>query len=64
MKRNIIATALLAFSVSAFAIDYPVLTSTSPEKVGFDIKNLTDWIAGFRIKLMPGTLHEYTGNKR
>lgn len=39
MKLNIIASALLAFSVTAFAADYPVLTSSSPEKVGFDTKN-------------------------
>jgi len=40
MKLNIIATVLLAFSVSAFAVDYPVLSHTSPENVGFDIKKL------------------------
>lgn len=47
MKLKIIVTALLAFSVSALAVDYPVLTNTSPEKVGFDIKKLNrldSWI--------------------
>lgn len=47
MKLNIIVTTLLAFSVSAFAIDYPVLTNTNPEKGGFDIKKfnrLDSWI--------------------
>lgn len=40
MKLKMIATLLLACSVSAFAADYPVLTSTSPDNVGFDIKKL------------------------
>jgi len=47
MKFKLIASALLAFSVSAFAVDYPVLTNASPEKVGFDIKKLNrldSWI--------------------
>lgn len=40
MKLKMIATLLLACSVSAFAADYPVLTSSSPNNVGFDIKKL------------------------
>ncbi len=47
MKFKLITSALLAFSVSAFAVDYPVLTNASPEKAGFDIKKLNrldSWI--------------------
>lgn len=47
MKLNIIASALLAFSVTAFAANYPVLTSSSPEKFGFDTKKLNrldNWV--------------------
>ncbi|MEX9251973.1 penicillin binding protein PBP4B [Pseudenterobacter timonensis] len=47
MKRSMLAAALLAFSVTALAAEYPVLTNTSPEKVGFDVKKLNrldSWI--------------------
>lgn len=47
MKLNIIIASLFAISASAFATDYPVLTTASPEKVGFDIKKLNkldSWI--------------------
>lgn len=37
---KIISTALLVFSVSAFAADYPVLTDASPEQAGFDMNKL------------------------
>ncbi|VEA75806.1 esterase [Salmonella enterica subsp. arizonae] len=55
MKLTIVAAVFLTFSISAFAVEYPVLTNTSPEQVGFDSKNLTDLMAGFKIKLMPDT---------
>lgn len=55
MKLTIVAAVLLAFSISAFAVEYPVLTTATPDQVGFDSKNLTDLMAGFRIKLMPDT---------
>lgn len=55
MKFTLVAAVLLTFSISAFAVEYPVLTTASPDQVGFDSKNLTDLMAGFRIKLMPDT---------
>lgn len=39
--------------LSAFAVEYPVLTTASPDQVGFDSQNFTDLMAGFKIKLMP-----------
>lgn len=54
MKFTLVATVLLTFSLSAFAVEYPVLTTASPDQVGFDSqKNFTDLMAGFKIKLMP-----------
>lgn len=53
MKFTLVATVLLTFSLSAFAVEYPVLTTASPDQVGFDNKNFTDLMAGFKIKLMP-----------
>lgn len=40
MKLTIVAAVFLTFSISAFAVEYPVLTNTSPEQVGFDSKKL------------------------
>lgn len=53
MKFTLVATVLLTFSLSAFAVEYPVLTTASPDQVGFDSQNFTDLMAGFKIKLMP-----------
>lgn len=61
MKFTLVATVLLTFSLSAFAVEYPVLTTASPDQVGFDsqkLHRLDGWIqnqidAGFKIKLMP-----------
>lgn len=36
MKFTLVATVLLTFSLSAFAVEYPVLTTASPDQVGFD----------------------------
>lgn len=40
MKFTIVAAVLLTFSISAFAVEYPVLTTASPDQVGFDSKKL------------------------
>ncbi len=48
MKFTLVATVLLTFSLSAFAVEYPVLTIASPDQVGFDSQNFTDLMAGFK----------------
>lgn len=53
MKFTLVATVLLTFSLSAFAVEYPVLTTASPIRWGLIAKNFTDLMAGFKIKLMP-----------
>lgn len=40
MKFAIVAAVLLTFSISAFAVEYPVLTTAPPDQVGFDSKKL------------------------
>ncbi|ECV5980535.1 penicillin binding protein PBP4B, partial [Salmonella enterica subsp. enterica serovar Schwarzengrund] len=47
MKFTLVATVLLTFSLSAFAVEYPVLTTASPDQVGFDsqkLHRLDGWI--------------------
>ncbi|HIC6779217.1 TPA: hypothetical protein ACW494_004038, partial [Salmonella enterica subsp. enterica serovar Rissen] len=47
MKFTLVATVLLTFSLSAFAVEYPVLTIASPDQVGFDsqkLHRLDGWI--------------------
>lgn len=47
MKFTLVATVLLTFSLSAFAVEYPVLTTARPEQVGFDsqkLHRLDGWI--------------------
>lgn len=47
MKSTIVTVALLTFSISAFAVEYPVLTTASPDLVGFDshkLNRLDGWI--------------------
>ncbi|KFS84196.1 hypothetical protein GU50_19945 [Salmonella enterica subsp. enterica serovar Bareilly str. CFSAN000233] len=53
MKFTLVATVLLTFSLSAFAVEYPVLTTASLIRWGLIAKNFTDLMAGFKIKLMP-----------
>ncbi|PAP23386.1 penicillin binding protein PBP4B, partial [Salmonella enterica subsp. enterica serovar Enteritidis] len=36
MKFTLAATVLLTFSLSAFAVEYPVLTNASPDQEGLD----------------------------
>ncbi|ADO48851.1 penicillin binding protein PBP4B [[Enterobacter] lignolyticus] len=47
MKKSMTLVSLLALSISAFAAEYPVLTTAGPDTVGFDLKKLNkldDWI--------------------
>lgn len=53
MKFTLVATVLLTFSLSAFAVEYPVLTTASLIRWDLIAKNFTDLMAGFKIKLMP-----------
>lgn len=53
MKFTLVATVLLTFSLSAFAVEYPVLTTAALNRWGLIAKNFTDLMAGFKIKLMP-----------
>lgn len=53
MKFTLVATVLLTFSLSAFAVEYPVLTTASPDQVGFDSQKLHRLDGWIQIKLMP-----------